>query len=207
LAAQLAAQRGARVSGLDASEPSVAIARERTPLGDFRVGEIEDLPWPDQTFDVVTGFNAFQFAADVVNALREARRVARPGGRTAVVVWGRQEDCEIAATASAVAGLLPPPPAGAAGPFSLAAPGRLEGLLEQAGLEPLSGGEVECSLEFPDLGTALRAMMSVGPHVAAAELVGAEPVRRAIAESLVPFRSDDGRYRQRNTFRYVIAAT
>src|SRR5262249_33881092 len=77
LAALLAARRGAEVAGLDAAETSVAIARERTPAGDFRVGEMEELPWPDGTFDVVTGFNAFQYAADPINALREARRVAR----------------------------------------------------------------------------------------------------------------------------------
>jgi ubiquinone/menaquinone biosynthesis C-methylase UbiE len=72
LAAQLAAKRGAHVAGLDAAGASLEFAGERTPQGDFRVGEMEDLPWPDNTFDVVTGFNAFQYAADVVNALREA---------------------------------------------------------------------------------------------------------------------------------------
>ena len=40
LAAHLAAKRGARVAGLDAAEASLEIARERTPEGDFRAGEI-----------------------------------------------------------------------------------------------------------------------------------------------------------------------
>jgi SAM-dependent methyltransferase len=142
LAAQLAAQRGAQVAGLDAAEASLGIARERTPAGDFRAGEMEDLPWPDNTFDVVTGFNAFQYAADLVNALREAGRVARPGGRVAMAVWGRAEDCETVATISALGKLLPPPPPGAPGPFALSAPGRVEGLLQQAGLAPLARGEV-----------------------------------------------------------------
>src|ERR671938_333072 len=88
LADHLAAQRGAQVAGLDAAEASVAIARERTPQGDFRVGEMEELPWPDHIFDVVTSFNAFQFAGDLGDALRAARRVARSGGRVAMVVWG-----------------------------------------------------------------------------------------------------------------------
>jgi ubiquinone/menaquinone biosynthesis C-methylase UbiE len=123
LAAQVAAQRGARVAGLDAAEASLAIARERTPEGDFLAGEMEELPWPDDTFDVVTGFNAFQFAADPVNALREARRVARSGGRVAMLVWGRQEDCEIAATVRAVGKLLPPPPTGSEGHLGLERPG------------------------------------------------------------------------------------
>jgi len=40
-AAQLAAQRGADVSGIDAAEALIEIARERVPSGDFRVGEME----------------------------------------------------------------------------------------------------------------------------------------------------------------------
>jgi ubiquinone/menaquinone biosynthesis C-methylase UbiE len=35
----------------------------------------------------VTGFNAFQFAADVITALAEARRVARRGGQVAICNW------------------------------------------------------------------------------------------------------------------------
>ena len=59
---QMAAKLDAQVSGLDAAEPLLAIARERTP-GDFRAGEMEEFPYANQTFDVVAGFNSFQFAA------------------------------------------------------------------------------------------------------------------------------------------------
>jgi SAM-dependent methyltransferase len=206
LAAQLAARRGAHVAGLDAAEASLEIARERTPGGDFRAGEMEDLPWPDNSFDVVTSFNAFQYAADLLNALWEARRVVRPGGHVAMAVWGRQEDCDSVVVVAALSKLLPPPPPGAPGPFALSAPGRVEALLEQAGLEPLESGEVSCSFEFLDLETAVRGHMSSGPAAAAIRQAGAEAVRRAIVESLAPFRTSEGGYRQRNNFRYVLAS-
>jgi SAM-dependent methyltransferase len=205
LAAHLAAKRGAYVAGLDAAETSLDIARERTPEGNFRAGEMEDLPWPDNTFDLVTGFNAFQYAADVVNALLEARRVARPGGRVAMAVWGRAEDQDSVALIAALGKLLPPPPPGAPGPFALSAPGRVEGLLQQAGLTPLSSGEVDLLFEFPDLETAVRGNMSTGPAAAAIRQAGADAVQQAIAETFTPFRTSDGGYRQRNRFRYVIA--
>ena len=206
LAAQLAAGRGAEVAGLDAAEVSVALARERTPAGDFRTGEMEELPWPDDTFDVVTGFNAFQFATDPVNALREARRVARPGGRVAMAVWGRAEECETPVIVAAVGKLLPPPPLGTEQPIPLSAPGRVEGLLEQAGLAPLASGEVDCPFAFPDLGTAVRGLTSAGVMVAAARRVGTEAVWQAVAEALAPFRTSDGGYHLRNRLHYVIAA-
>src|SRR5207245_559195 len=78
--ARLAVEAGAGVSGIDASAGMVAQARKDVPPGDFRVGDMEALPYPDAGFDVVTGFNSFQFAGDTVHALREAARVTRSGG-------------------------------------------------------------------------------------------------------------------------------
>jgi SAM-dependent methyltransferase len=206
LAAQLVARRGAHVAGLDAAEESLSIARERTPEGDFRAGEMEELPWPDNTFDAVTGFNAFQYAASVMDALGEARRVAKPGGRVAMAVLGRPEDCEIAAIMAGLSKFLPPPPPGAPGPFALSAPGRLEALLEQANLSPLVSGEEDCPIEFPDLEMALRGLMSSGPSAAAIRQAGIEAVQRAVTEQLSPFRTSVGCYRLRNRYRDVIAA-
>jgi ubiquinone/menaquinone biosynthesis C-methylase UbiE len=88
VAAAIAHALGAKVSGIDAAVQLIAIARERVPAGDFRVGELEALPYDDDSFDVVTGFNALQYAADPVHALQEARRVARPGGTVAILTWG-----------------------------------------------------------------------------------------------------------------------
>ncbi len=56
-AAYLASERGAAVSGIDASEGLVTIARARTPKGDFRVGDMFALPFPDASFDAATSFN------------------------------------------------------------------------------------------------------------------------------------------------------
>jgi ubiquinone/menaquinone biosynthesis C-methylase UbiE len=76
LAAQLAAERGAKVAGIDAAENLLAIARSRVPAGEFVHGDLETLPYADASFDLVTGFNSFQYAADPGAALAEARRVA-----------------------------------------------------------------------------------------------------------------------------------
>ncbi len=69
---EMAARLGAHVSGMDASEALIAIARECVPDGHFRTGEMEELPYGDQTFDLVTGFSSFQFAANPVKALKVA---------------------------------------------------------------------------------------------------------------------------------------
>src|SRR5262245_31839377 len=43
-------RRGARPSGLDASDALLTVARERVPEGDYRVGDIFELPWGDDSF-------------------------------------------------------------------------------------------------------------------------------------------------------------
>jgi ubiquinone/menaquinone biosynthesis C-methylase UbiE len=79
---RLVAERGAVPFGLDASQALLEIAHERVPEADLRVGEMEQLPYDDDTFDLVTGFNSFFFATDLVAALREAGRVAKPARRS-----------------------------------------------------------------------------------------------------------------------------
>ena len=52
---RLAADRGARVAGIDASDALVELARERVPEADVRVAEMESLPFDDCSFDLVAG--------------------------------------------------------------------------------------------------------------------------------------------------------
>ena len=79
-----AADRGAAVTGIDSSERLVELARARAPEAEVSVGDLQALPYADGSFDVVAGFNSFFFADDIVAALREAGRVARPGGKVAI---------------------------------------------------------------------------------------------------------------------------
>ncbi len=80
LLVRLAADRGARVSGIDICPELLEIARERAPQADLREGDISALPFAERSFDVVTGANALQFAPDPAQAFAEAARVLRPGG-------------------------------------------------------------------------------------------------------------------------------
>ena len=77
---RLAAERGAQVYGLDAAEGLLEFARKQVPEGNFRSGDIEDLPYEDDRFDVVFAANSVQYAADRVAALRELGRVCVPKG-------------------------------------------------------------------------------------------------------------------------------
>jgi ubiquinone/menaquinone biosynthesis C-methylase UbiE len=201
MAAQLAAQLGAHVTGLDASETELVIARERVSNSDFRCGDMEELPYADASFDVVTGFSSFQFAEDPLNALRQAKRVAKPGGYVAMVAWGRVEDCEFATTLKAVMACLPPPLPGARGTFALSEPGKMEALMEQAELTVCAYGDVSCPFEYPDDETAWKTISSSGPLVATIRTAGEATIKQAVLTSLVPFKTPGGGYRQEHRLR------
>jgi len=204
LAAQLAAERGAHVSGLDAAEGMLAIARRRVPQGDFRHADLEEFPFPSHTFDVVTGFNSFQFAGDPVTALREARRVAKPGGIVAIVSWSEPERMEFTAIARALKPLLPAPADGSPGPFALSNEERLRSVAAEAGLAAFDSVELDCVWKYRDLDFALRALSSTGRTAQAIELLGAEAVDRAHRDALAPFRQPDGSFRLLALFRCLL---
>jgi SAM-dependent methyltransferase len=204
---RLAAARGAVPSGIDAAEGMIEIARRIVPDGDFRVGAMESLPWDDDSFDVVTGFNSFQFAADLVAALADARRVVHPGGRVAICNWGRPADSGLVAIMGSLRGLQPPPLPGPPPPDVPATgePGVLEELARRAGLDPVVADEVGVPFEASDRETLERALLAPGGAVPAIEHSGEEAVRKAIVEAAAPFRRPDGSYRIENRFRYLIA--
>ena len=205
--ARIAADRGATVSGLDATAAFVEIARERVPDGDFRVGDMEDLPWAGDSFDVVTGFNSFFIAADMVSALREARRVARPGASVAMTVFGRPERCQSTAVFASLRRFMLPSANGAAqeeGP-GLHEEGTLETYATGAALRPKEAGYLEYAEEYPDLETMLRGYMAAPPFVRAARAAGEEAVRESLSEALRPLGTASGRYRLEDEVRYLIA--
>jgi SAM-dependent methyltransferase len=168
--------------------------------------DLEQLPFADGSFDLVTGFNSFQFARDPVNALREARRVTKAGGQVAVAVWSEPGRSDAARFLQAVGALLPGG-GGAADPFLLSSPGTLARLIEAVGLRPLAGSEVECPWVYPDGDSAWLALSrsARGTVVRAVGEVGEARTRAVVLEALQRYRRPDGSYRLLNKFTTVIA--
>src|SRR5947209_12597960 len=203
LAAQLAAQRGAVVSGFDATPALLAIAAERVPNGEFTEGDLESLPYGDDAFDAVVGFNSFQYAASPRVALEQARRVARPGAPVVIATWALPERPAAAVYLAAPGPLMPPPPPAAPGPFALSAPGALERLATEAGLTPRYAAEVPCLRSFDGLESALTALLSAGPAIKAIRTSGEEAARTAVTGAIEPFRQPAGGYVIGSRFRYL----
>jgi SAM-dependent methyltransferase len=202
---RLLADRGARPSGLDASEALIELARRRDPEADLRVGDMESLPYDDDTFDLVTVFNSFFFANDMAAALREAGRVAKPGSPVVIQVWGAHERCDLEAMKAVARPFLPPRPPDAPPDPDLAQPGALQALAAEAGLTPESVFDTTWAYEYADEETLGRALVA---PAGIATLVGPEheeAVKAAIVDGLAPHRTEGGAYRLENEFHFLIA--
>jgi len=79
--ARLARRCRALACGIEVDALAVAAASREHPQHAWRVARAEDLPFPGAAFDLVVSLSCLQFIADAARALREMRRVLRPGGR------------------------------------------------------------------------------------------------------------------------------
>lgn len=207
LALEMAADKGAVVAGLDASEALLEIARCRRPEADLRLGELEALPFEDARFDVVTGFNAIQYAGNPQVALAEARRVTVPGGAVAIVTWGPPEGMDAAGIVAALKPLMPPPPPDAPGPFALSDADRLRDFAAAAGLTRADIFDVDSPWRYPDAATALAGLGASGVAALAIERHGEDAVNAANAAAIAPFVTPEGGYEIGATFRCLLART
>jgi ubiquinone/menaquinone biosynthesis C-methylase UbiE len=64
-------------TGIDPSEKLIAIAQEKDPEGTYLVGVAEELPFPDNSFDIVISVSAVHNFTDALLGLREMKRVGR----------------------------------------------------------------------------------------------------------------------------------
>ena len=89
LAIEIARDRRFRVTGLDISKTFVELARNNAAsegvAAEFRQGNASQMPFPDNSFDLLVCRAAFKNFSEPEKALREMRRVLRPGGRAVII--------------------------------------------------------------------------------------------------------------------------
>ena len=158
----IAASRGGRVALADLSSGMLDQARRKAADRgivniEFHVSAVDELPFPDDSFDTVTCRLGMMFFPDPVAAAAELRRVLRPSGRICAAVWSDPEGnpwatVPMEAIASEID--LRRPPADAPGLFRFATPGTLAGVFERAGYDDVremqteERGEIESAEQF-----------------------------------------------------------
>jgi SAM-dependent methyltransferase len=130
---------GGQVTALDLSSELLQIAAERAQqrkLTNFsiRQADAHELPFPHQSFDLVTSRFGVMFFQNCAGALGEVHRVLKPGARTCFLVWGPFEQPYWSSTMGIVAKHVGGPVlvAGGPDPFRFSTPGSLSAELRKA---------------------------------------------------------------------------
>ena len=103
---------GAKVTGVDIAQglldAAKQIAEEESLLIDYQLGDAEQLPFADASFDAAASTFGIMFATDQEATISELSRVVRPGGRIAIAAW--LPDSTAVELRKVVAPFAPPPP-------------------------------------------------------------------------------------------------
>jgi SAM-dependent methyltransferase len=85
--AKMACEAGAMVTAVDPEPTMVRRTAEAVPAAEVRIGSLPDLAFADDEFDVTVANFVLNHVGSPLAAVRELRRVTRPGGRIAVTIW------------------------------------------------------------------------------------------------------------------------
>src|SRR4051812_25387765 len=166
---------------------------------EIRPMEAEWIDLETASVDAVLCRWGYMLLADPETALRETRRVLRPGGRVALAAWDAPEHNPwiVETGAELVArGLTGPPDPAAPSMFSFAAPGRIEELLLNTGFEDIEVGAVDILWEVPSFEDwweyQFDTSPSLGESLAAATPEQRDEVYEGVEARLARFRAEDG---------------
>jgi len=177
-----AARAGAKVMALDLTPGLLEHARENARIAKqediaWTEGDVEQLPYPDASFDVVLSQFGHMFAPRPEVAIAEIRRVLRPHGRIAFATWPPEH--LVGRMFAFVGRHSPPPPAGASPPAQWGSPVTVAARLGAGFDDPFFE---RGTMHFPALSIEhYRLFMerSVGPMQKLVEALAAEPERLA----------------------------
>src|SRR5215470_263764 len=183
--ATLAAARcGTRVLGIDYVGQLLEAGRRRAAAEgldvEFRLGDAEDLPVPDASFDAVLSVFGTMFAPDQRRTADEIVRVTRPGGTVGLASW--TPDGFVGEMFGVITGHVPAP-AGIASPLLWGTEQHLSGLFGQAVAGARSARRT-CTFRYTSAGEFVSFFRRwYGPAVTAFEALD-EPGRAALAADL-----------------------
>ena len=172
----------------------VAVARRLQPQIDWRQGDAIQLPFADDSYDVVMSQFALMYFPDRLAALKEMVRVLKPGGRLAIAVWGPYER----ATGYVILTEIVQRRCGQAAadilmaPFALGDKGMLLDLCKAAGINDAAVALREGTMTFPTIEVFVETEVKGSPLETLLDAESYQGLVHEAREKLQRFRTEGG---------------
>jgi ubiquinone/menaquinone biosynthesis C-methylase UbiE len=171
----------------------LAVARRTAPEIDWRQGDVAAMPFEDRAFDVVTCQAAIFFFPDPTGALKEMRRVTRPGGRVAVHSFSSlSTQPAYGPWVDMVAKYAGPEAVELLGTYwTLGDPEAMRGRFTEAGLGVTAVHEHTRPAHFPNIETMVLTEVNATPLQNRLDQADLDLILAESREVLAPFMQDD----------------
>lgn len=199
-----------RVVGFDLTPAMVDVARS-APGGEdveWVIGDGQELPFEDRSFDLVLCQQGLQFFPDPVAGAAQMRRVLADGGRALAACWMVEPDSVFEQVVDVLRGFDADVAAGASQPFSMTAE-RLEQIFREAGFGEVEVAQVSGEGVWPSAEQAVRTFMEGTPlalMLGARERAEVERLRAQILERAEGLTDDAGELRTPMTTHLAVAS-
>jgi SAM-dependent methyltransferase len=163
----MAARLGAVVTAVDIEPVLIERAEQRACMAgadiQWLLGDLEQLPVPDASADVVLSIFGVMYAADHAAAARELARVAAPGGRVVLASW--QPGSVMPAMGQVVGEFLPPPPPSSGPPSRWGDAEALRDILQETDLQLYDTVSGQVTLTFADAPEGASFLIATAGHI------------------------------------------
>lgn len=183
-----------KVTGLDHNERMLAIARRKTSIIDWQLGDVIALPFEDNRFDRVLCQFSLMFIENRIAAIKEMRRVCKPDGHVAVSIWAPLDHSRVYSAlvdltrqiaGREVASKL-------AAPWALGTLGKMDNLLLSAGVNEYECHERVGIARFPSVDSLLEVHLRAAGEFHQLDTNVFTRLLRAAEQALAPYTVMDG---------------
>lgn len=181
-----------KVVATDVSDQMLAIATEFATNNnitnvEFKVADISELPFADNSFDKISCRMGFMFFPDMQIASNEMFRVCKTSGKVATSVWAAAEDNEWVTIIMKVLSNnieMPQPPPGSPGMFRCAKPGLIKSFFENSGFKNVQEKNISGKIDFGSADKYWQNMTEIAAPVVGALSKVDDDVRKKIKNEI-----------------------
>ncbi len=196
--------RGANVTGVDYDVNLINAAKNRVPSEKFFLGDMNQLPFADNSFGIVSFIQSLSFAENPLTVLQEAKRVLQLDGFLVVATWGMDASGQLPRYMQTLQKFFPEDKR-ENNHFVQTGFGVLESLLKEAGFLTIRSENFSSVANYKDPEEAMNTVLSSAAAGDAISHSDYQKVYDAVYKDLLPYRQEDNSYRIDHHFKVVYA--